>query len=218
MSEFPPQELPKLPGFDPLSFVIPMLPAEGPLGSYIQQIKKKPLRLRFAGYALTKVNGRTTTRQSTNETATEFQFYPLLWVSPDVSGSYVIEWMWQNGGEFGGSSAHTAGGTPAIGDVVNTFPGLVAGVVSQLKLVDNRDVSFGRDLAANGSEEIGDKEFIALGKQDGNWHVWGTLCKAIVKSPSGAVTATIQGQLPNENFKSAGALEASFAGYAVTKI
>lgn len=176
---------------------------------------------RFDAFELNVVDSTgTTTRQSTGETATDFQFYPIIHVVPDVNGTIEIDWDWINtiDGLNAGSSAHTSGGTPAIGDIVNTFTGLVAGQPYDLKLVDNRDpASTGRDPSRNGSIAIGDPSFVGWGLQDGLWHSFKSVVGVRVKSPSGA-SVNVSGQLGPENFKSVGALSASFGGFALTKV
>jgi hypothetical protein len=193
------------------------------LARFFPRIKRKlGLQASLSNFALQIIDEEhaTTTRQSTGQAGRDFQFYPVISVTPDVNGTIEVDWMWKNffDGAPAGSSTHTVGVEPAIGDIINTFPNLVGGRAVDLQLVDNRDpATTGRDPTKNGSIAIGDDAFIALGKQDGAWHSFESDVAITVKSPSGA-SVTISGKLGPENFKSVGGLSASMRPFAVNVI
>jgi hypothetical protein len=159
-----------------------------------------PLQATPGGYKLNLVDtSGHTTRQSTGTVEKDYQFYPLVNLTPDIPGTYTVNWMFQNfvDGVAKGSSAHTSGASPAVGDILNTFPNVSA--AQQLQLLDNRDpASTGRDTSANGSEDFGDAAMVALGFQDGKWHTFKTEYTAQIVSPSGA-TVTISDSI-QDNF------------------
>lgn len=176
--------------------------------------KRRPagLNASFAGFTLNKINsGQTTTRQSTGETAKDFQFYPLINVTPDVNGDITVVWSYSN--NFDGIVYNS-------GSITNVFTGLKGGQAAQLKLTDNRPGNPGgiggqRDTNRNGAIAIGDVDFAGLGKQDGNWRSFSTAVTTKVTSPSGA-NQTVNGNL-QDNFKSVGALSVGWAGWSVNK-
>lgn len=174
-----------------------------------------PISGAFAGFELEKINGQTTTRQGTGETATDFRFYPLINLTPDVNGDFTVLWDWRNffdGLAVGYSSPDVAVGSFDGFSIKNIFSGMVAGQAVQIKLVDNRAGN-----TRGGAIAIGDVDFVALGKQDGLWHAFKTeVYQVKVKSPSGAYV-DLSGAF-TDNFKSTGALSASWAGLSLTKI
>ena len=175
----------------------------------------------FAGFEVELINGsaQTTTRQSTGQTATEFRFYPLLDVKSDINGTVSVFWDWRS--FWDGSLTAYAWSEPLVIDagggkmfsIKNDFPSLIAGQLTRLKLVDTRAGN-----TRGGSIAIGDQEFIDRQAQDGLWHsLKSEIYQVRVKSPSGAFI-DLSGVFGPENFKSGGALTATFAGTEATVI
>jgi len=159
-------------------------------------------KAKITRFDLEVVEGATTERRSTGERGSDFRFYPVLQLTPDVNGDFRVEWNWEN--FFDG--ARISWSEPTI---VNTFTDLIAGQSYEFRLIDNRDpATTGRDPAREGAIAIGDVDFIALGAQDGNWHSFQSNVTGRVVSPSGA-TVDISGQLGPEDFRSWGVLAAS---------
>lgn len=139
-----------------------------------------------------KNNHKTTYRQSTGQSGRDFEFYPVVRVTPDASGTLEVDWSWQR--LLDGAMVDSAN------NIVNTFPNLIVGQAANLQLLDNRPAN-----TRNGSIALGDVDFVALGKQDGQWHGFEADINLLLKSASGA-SVNLSGKLGPENFKSIGAL------------
>lgn len=179
------------------------------VGALLYFLTQKPpgVLAEFAGFQAEAVETGTTTRQSTGETARDFQFYPLINVTPDINGNFTVAWRYVN--YLDGAQ------TVDSGTITNVFTGLIAGAPVQLQLVDTRPTP-PRDPERNGSIAIGDKDFAGLGKQDGEYHSFTSQVTVTVTSPSGT-SKSVSGSL-QDNFKSVGALSVGFAGFALIKV
>jgi len=188
----------------PITDFLPMLPPNPPLPPILMR-KLTKSKVQFAGFATEMIQtpSQTTTRQRDGATAYDFQNYPLIDVTTDVSGKVTVLWGWAN----------TLDGTPAGhsgGQIITNAFDVIGGRVTRCQLVDNRPPPEGN--VRNGSLAFGDPD----GLFDGLWHrVIGNLVIKVT-SPLGAVVNII-GTL-DETFKTVAAFSAAFAGWqTVTK-
>lgn len=168
--------------------------------SLVKPVYALPLSARVSDFKVKAIMGRTTTRRSTGEEATDFWIYPILIITGDVNGDYTITWRYTN--NLGGNIYES-------GDITNTVT-LTAGVPTEVWLKDTRpeaDPTRGQSIA------IGDVDFIALGIQDGNWYLFTSDVSGVVTSPTGA-TASFSGTFSDE-FKSIGELSVSLSRFGV---
>lgn len=167
-------------------------------------LTKLGIRARFVDFNLRTKPLGTTTRRSTGQEAELFMFYPVVSITPDVSGTFTVEWDFVNtldGYDFGRS----------IPTIVNEFSDLRGGETVSVELVDNRDpATTGRDPWAEGSLSIGDKYLAA----DGLWHSFKSVVTVRVVSPTGAYI-DLSGVLGPEDFMCVGVLAADFQGFSL---
>jgi hypothetical protein len=179
------------------------------VGALVAYSAAKPrptvLAAKLRGFEEKTKSSGTTTRRSTGETARDFLFYPLLQITPDVNGTFRVEWSYSN--TFDGSPEFSSG------PITNEFTGLVGGTPTTVKLIHTGPTA---DPAREGAIAIGDVDFIALGKQDGQWHSFMSDLTIRVVSPSGA-SVSLTGRLGPEDFKSVGVLTATLVGFDLVK-
>lgn len=167
------------------------------------------MKATLIGFACEKIgdSGQTTTWQRTGQSGTDFHFFPYLNLTPDINGSFRIDWSYNNKFPDGAQAVIATG-------IVNQFPELIAGQQVTLKLVDTRDpASSGRDPTRGGAIAIGDKDFAGFGIQDGIYHSFHSDVTVKITSPTGA-TLDLSGTL-NEYFKSVGSLSGSLVPFNV---
>ena len=160
----------------------------------------------FAGFRTELREGptQTTYRQRDGASAYDFWHYPLIDITADVSGEYVVEWDFKN----------YVDGTPAgfsTPTIVNRFP-LQGGQTTRIELRDTRPPETGRDPSRGESIAYGDPDGIF----DGVWHTFRSEVTVTVISPSGAAVSA-SGVL-EEVFKSVGLLSVSFVGFNVQQV
>lgn len=164
------------------------------------------LYAQIKGFSLSTVpsRGRTTERASTGQQAYDFWIYPVLSLTPDINGSFNIEWKFINTSDWGMYDSEVDKGL-----IMNRWDNLIAGQQVQRRILDNTPSGQERGQAIG----IGDVDFEAAGAQDGYWHSFTIDVMGTVTSPSGR-QANFEGTWGPEDFRSWSELSTSL-GFSV---